>query len=125
MNLLYRTTGKINRLLSRKTPKNRRTPNPSPERVQSPEVLVVDEVGYIPFDQDSANLFFQLVSSCYERASLILTSNLAFSRWADVFGDATIASAIIDRIVHHAEVINLSGNSYRLQGRLKPQTLAQ
>ncbi|MFB9165060.1 ATP-binding protein, partial [Arthrobacter psychrochitiniphilus] len=115
----------INRLLSRKTPKNRRTPNPSPERVQSPEVLVVDEVGYIPFDQDSANLFFQLVSSCYERASLILTSNLAFSRWADVFGDATIASAIIDRIVHHAEVINLSGNSYRLQGRLKPQTLAQ
>lgn len=89
------------------------------------KVLVVDEVGYIPFDQDSANLFFQLVSSRYERASLILTSNLAFSRWPDVFGDATIASAMIDGIVHHAEVINLSGNSYRLQGRLKPQTLAQ
>lgn len=89
------------------------------------KLLVIDEVGYIPFDQDSANLFFQLVSFRYERASLIFTSNLTFSRWADVFGDATIASAMIDRIVHHAEVINLSGNSYRLQGRLKPQTLAQ
>ncbi|MBP2413749.1 uroporphyrinogen-III decarboxylase [Arthrobacter stackebrandtii] len=86
---------------------------------------VVDEVGYIPFDQDSANLFFQLVSSRHERASLILTGNLAFSRWADVFGDATIASAMIDRNVHHAQVINFSGNSYRLQGRLKPQTMAQ
>ena len=89
------------------------------------KVLVIDEVGYIPFDQDSANLFFQLVSSRYERASLILTSNLAFSRWAEVFGVATIASAMIDRIVHHTEVINLSGNSYRLQGRIKPQTMAQ
>ncbi|MBP2412707.1 DNA replication protein DnaC [Arthrobacter stackebrandtii] len=89
------------------------------------KLLIIDEVGYIPFDQDSANLFFQLVSSRYERASLILTSNLAFSRWADVFGDATIASAMIDRIIHHAEVINLTGNSYRLQGRLKPQTMAQ
>lgn len=82
-------------------------------------------MSYIPFDQDSANLFFQLVSSRYERASLILTSNLTFSRWADVFGDATTAAAMIDRIVHHAEVINLIGNSYRLQGRIKPQNLAQ
>lgn len=89
------------------------------------KLLIIDEVGYIPFDQDSANLFFQLASSRYERASLILTSNLAFRRWADVFGDATIASAMIDRIVHHAEVINLTGNSSRLQDRLKPQNLEQ
>lgn len=88
------------------------------------KLIIVDEVGYIPFDQASANLFFQLVASRYEHASLILTSNLPFSRWADIFGDATVASAMIDRIVHHAEVINLTGNSYRLQGRIKPQTLA-
>jgi hypothetical protein len=64
-----------------------------------------DEVGYIPFEQDAANLFFQLVSSRYEHASLILTSNLPFAPWGDVFGDQVVASAMIDRIVHHAEVI--------------------
>ena len=63
-------------------------------------LLVVDEVGYIPFEQDAANLFFQLVSSRYEHASLILTSNLPFARWGDVFGDQVVAAAMIDRIVH-------------------------
>src|SRR5699024_12658482 len=62
--------------------------------------LIVDEVGYIPFEQDAANLFFQLVSSRYEHASLILTSNLPFARWGDVFGDQVVAAAMIDRIVH-------------------------
>jgi DNA replication protein DnaC len=88
-------------------------------------LLIVDEVGYIPFDQDAANLFFQLVSSRYEHASLILTSNLPFARWGDVFGDLTIASAMIDRIVHHADVINLKGTSYRLRGHQPPSTEAQ
>jgi hypothetical protein len=78
-------------------------------------LLVVDEVGYIPFDQDAANLFFQLASSRYEHASMILTSNLPFARWGDVFGDLTIASAMIDRIVHHTDVISLKGNSCRLR----------
>jgi DNA replication protein DnaC len=78
-------------------------------------LIIVDEVGYIPFDKDAANLFFQLVSSRYEHASLILTSNLAFSRWGDVFGDQVTAAAMIDRIVHHAEVISLKGASYRLK----------
>jgi DNA replication protein DnaC len=68
-------------------------------------LLVVDEVGYIPFEQDAANLFFQLVSSRYEHASLILTSNLPFARWGDVFGDQVVAAAMIDRIVHHADVL--------------------
>lgn len=77
-------------------------------------LIIVDEVGYIPFEQDAANLFFQLVSSRYEHASLILTSNLS-SRWGDVFGDQVVASAMIDRIVHHAEVITLKGSSYRLR----------
>jgi DNA replication protein DnaC len=78
-------------------------------------LIIVDEVGYIPFEQDAANLFFQLVSSRYEHASLILTSNLPFARWGDVFGDQVVASAMIDRIVHHAEVITLKGSSYRLK----------
>ena len=78
-------------------------------------LIIVDEVGYIPFEQDAANLFFQLVSSRYEHASLVLTSNLAFSRWGDVFGDQVTAAAMIDRIVHHAEVISLKGASYRLK----------
>jgi len=78
-------------------------------------LIIVDEVGYIPFAQDAANLFFQLVSSRYEHASLILTSNLPFARWGDVFGDHVIAAAMIDRIVHHADVITLKGSSYRLK----------
>jgi len=73
-------------------------------------LLIIDEVGYIPFEQDAANLFFQLVSSRYEHASLILTSNLPFARWGDVFGDQVVAAAMIDRIVHHAEVITLKGS---------------
>ena len=78
-------------------------------------LLIIDEVGYIPFEQDAANLFFQLVSSRYEHASLILTSNLPFARWGDVFGDQVVAAAMIDRIVHHAEVITLKGSSHRLR----------
>ncbi|GAA2406229.1 ATP-binding protein [Actinomadura vinacea] len=80
-------------------------------------VLVVDEVGYIPFKAEAANLFFQLVSSRYERASLIVTSNMPFGRWGEVFGDDVVAAAMIDRLVHHAEVISLKGDSYRLKNR--------
>jgi DNA replication protein DnaC len=80
-------------------------------------LLVVDEVGYIPFEPEAANLFFQLVSSRYERASLIVTSNKSFGRWGEVFGDDVVAAAMIDRLVHHAEVIALKGDSYRLKDR--------
>ena len=80
-------------------------------------LLVVDEVGYIPFEPEAANLFFQLVSSRYERASLIVTSNKPFGRWGEVFGDNVVAAAMIDRLVHHAEVIALKGDSYRLKDR--------
>jgi DNA replication protein DnaC len=80
-------------------------------------LVIVDEVGYLPFEQDAANLFFQLVSSRYEHASLVLTSNLPFSSWAGVFGDQVVAAAMIDRIVHHADVITLKGASYRLRDR--------
>jgi len=80
-------------------------------------LLVIDEVAYIPFEPEAANLFFQLVSSRYERASLIVTSNKPFGRWGEVFGDDVVAAAMIDRLVHHADVINLRGDSYRLKDR--------
>ena len=80
-------------------------------------LMIVDEVGYIPFEAEAANLFFQLVSSRYERASLIVTSNKPFGRWGEVFGDDVVAAAMIDRLVHHAEVISLKGDSYRLRNR--------
>jgi DNA replication protein DnaC len=80
-------------------------------------LLVIDEVGYIPFEAEAANLFFQLVSARYERASLIVTSNKPFGRWGEVFGDEVVAAAMIDRLVHHAEVIALKGDSYRLKNR--------
>lgn len=80
-------------------------------------LVVVDEVGYIPFDPEAANLFFQLISSRYERASLIVTSNKPFSAWGEIFGDEVTAVAMIDRLVHHAEIISLKGDSYRLRGK--------
>jgi DNA replication protein DnaC len=86
-------------------------------RVGRYPLIVVDEVGYIPFEAEAANLFFQLVSARYERASLIVTSNKPFGRWGEVFGDDVVAAAMIDRLVHHAEVVSLKGDSYRLKGR--------
>ncbi|GAA3561229.1 ATP-binding protein [Amycolatopsis ultiminotia] len=80
-------------------------------------LIVVDEVGYIPFEAEAANLFFQLISSRYERASTIVTSNKPFGRWGEVFGDDVVAAAMIDRLVHHAEVICMKGDSYRLKNR--------
>jgi DNA replication protein DnaC len=80
-------------------------------------LLIVDEVGYIPFEPEAANLFFQLVSSRYERASLIVTSNKPFGRWGETFGDDIVAAAMIDRLVHHADIVALKGDSYRLKNR--------
>jgi DNA replication protein DnaC len=82
-------------------------------------VLVVDEVGYLPFDTASAALFFQLVASRYETGSIVLTSNLVFSRWGETLGDDVVAAATIDRLVHHAHVIALDGDSYRTRAHRK------
>jgi len=83
-----------------------------------PSVLVVDEVGYLPLDRASANMVFQLVSRRYERGSIILTSNKAFSDWGQVFADDVLATAILDRLLHHCDVISINGPSYRLKDRL-------
>ena len=87
------------------------------DRLQRIPLLVVDEVGYIPFDPQAANLMFSLVSSRYERASMIVTSNKPFSAWGEIFGDDVVAAAMIDRLVHHAEILALKGDSYRLKDR--------
>lgn len=80
-------------------------------------LIIVNEVGYLRFEPDSANLFFQFVSSRYEHASLIPTSKLPFSGWGTVFGEKVVPAALIDRIVHHDDAITLKGASHRLQGR--------
>lgn len=84
-----------------------------------PRLLVIDEIGYLPIDRQGANLFFQLISRRYERGPMILTSNQSFGSWGDVFGDRVIATAILDRLLHHAVTINIRGNSYRLKEKLK------
>jgi len=76
-------------------------------------MILIDEVGYLPFDAASASLFLQLIASRYETGSVIVTSNLVFSRWGETLGDDVVAAATIDRLVHHAHVIALDGDSYR------------
>jgi DNA replication protein DnaC len=87
-----------------------------------PSVLVIDEVGYLPLDRAEANLIFQLVSRRYEKGSIILTSNKTFSEWGNVFGDDVLATAILDRLLHHCDVISINGPSYRLKDRLAVPT---
>lgn len=82
-------------------------------------LLVIDEIGYLPIDSQGANLFFQIISRRYERGPMILTSNQSFGSWGDVFGDRVIATAILDRLLHHSVTINIRGNSYRLKEKLK------
>jgi len=79
------------------------------------DVIVIDELGYVPFDKQGADLLFGLITRVYERRSLIVTTNLPFARWSEVFLDATAAAAVIDRIVHHATVLKTEGDSYRLR----------
>src|SRR6201993_2924564 len=87
------------------------------KRLSFVPLLVVDEVGYIPFDPEAANLMFSLVSNRYERASMIVTSNKPFSAWGEIFGDDMAATAMIDRLIHHSEILSLKGDSYRLRGK--------
>jgi IstB-like ATP binding protein len=80
---------------------------------------VIDEVGYLPLDDLGATIFFQLVSARYERGSIILTSNKSYGDWGSIFGDSIIATAILDRLLHHSTIINIRGESYRLKDRRK------
>lgn len=79
-------------------------------------LVVVDEVGYMPISRQEAHLFFQFICRRYERASTVITSNKSFAEWEELFGDPVIASAILDRLLHHCRVVNIKGNSYRMKG---------
>lgn len=83
------------------------------------KLLIVDELGYEKMDSDTANLFFNLIAKRYEKSSTIITTNLVFSKWPDVFGDATLTNALLDRLLHHCSVININGPSYRLKDQMQ------
>ena len=84
-----------------------------------PRLLIIDEIAYLPIERQGANLFFQLISRRYEQGPMILASNQSFGAWGEVFGDRVIATAILDRVLHHAVTVNIRGNSYRLKDKLK------
>jgi DNA replication protein DnaC len=88
-------------------------------------LLVVDEIGYLPVGSNGGNLFFQLVNACYERTAMILTSNRGFAEWGEIFGDPVVATALLDRLLHHAIVVQIEGPSYRLRehAQLLPEHL--
>jgi DNA replication protein DnaC len=95
-----------------------------------PRLLIVDELGYLPFEPAAAHLFFQLVARRYERGSMLITSNRSIGEWGTVFGDAVVATAILDRLLHHSHVVTIRGDSHRLRekrrtGLLKAPVVAQ
>ncbi len=86
--------------------------------ILSPKLLVIDEIGYLPFGRAEANLFFNVISKRYEMSSVIVTSNLPFSQWSSAFADdQTLTAALLDRLLHHAHIVQISGQSYRLKGK--------
>jgi DNA replication protein DnaC len=86
-------------------------------RLDRYRLLVIDEIGYLPLERQAANLLFALIARRYERGSIIVTSNRSFEAWGEILGDAMVAAALIDRLVHHATMIALKGKSYRLRER--------
>ena len=94
--------------------------------VAGPKLLIIDEIGYLPFGREQASLFFQVVARRYEKGSLILTSNLAFGSWDEAFAsDAVLTAAMLDRILHHATVVQIAGESYRLKDKRRAGILAR
>jgi len=89
------------------------------------QLVIIDEMGYLPFDDSGAHCFFQLVSRRYERASIIFTSNKSYGEWGDIFKDHVIAAAILDRILHHCTTVNIKGDSYRLKDRKRQGIIPQ
>ena len=90
-------------------------------QLKKAEITVIDEIGFVPLHKDAAELLFQVISDCYERRSLIITSNLEFSQWNTVFGDNRLTAALIDRLIHHSHIVIFSGESYRLTQSMNRQ----
>jgi DNA replication protein DnaC len=89
------------------------------KKIKKADLIIIDEVGYLPIKKEEANNFFQLITQLYEQTSIIITSNKGFGKWAEIMGDQIITTAVLDRIMHHSEIFNLSGKSYRLENREK------
>ena len=85
------------------------------------KVLIIDEVGFLPIDNEGANMLFQLINKRYEKHSTIITTNKSFGKWHEIFGDVTLANAILDRLLHHSHIININGNSYRLKDKMEKE----
>jgi DNA replication protein DnaC len=93
---------------------------PSLERYLKPTLLILDELGYLPIDKAGADLLFQIISRRYERGAIIITSNRVFKKWAEIFNnDATLTSALLDRLLHHAETVLIEGKSYRMKDQVE------
>lgn len=88
------------------------------KKLDKADVIILDEMGYLPFGKEGAELLFQLITECYEQKSLILTSNLEFSQWNRIFTDSRLTAALVDRLIHHAHIISYTGSSYRLTNAL-------
>ena len=82
------------------------------------KVLIIDEIGYLPVDHQGSNLLFQLITKRYMNKSTIVTTNMPFSRWGEVFSDNTLASALLDRLLHYSYIIRITGNSYRIKDKI-------
>ena len=89
-----------------------------------PRVLIIDEIGYLPMSREEAGLFFRLLTRRYEKASTIVTSNKSFVDWGEIFNDQVLATAILDRLLHHSTTLNIKGDSYRLKEKRKTGLLA-
>ena len=89
-----------------------------------PKVLILDEMGYLPMNREEASLFFRLLCRRYERASIVVTSNKSFVDWGEIFNDQGLATAILDRLLHHSTTINIKGESYRLKEKRKAGMLS-
>ncbi|EOR19965.1 AAA-superfamily ATP binding protein, partial [Niallia nealsonii AAU1] len=88
------------------------------KKLEKVDLIILDEMGYLPFGKDGAELLFQIISECYEQKSLIITSNLEFSQWNRVFSDSRLTAALVDRLIHHAHIISYTGSSFRLANAL-------
>ncbi|MCQ6289221.1 ATP-binding protein, partial [Bacillus cereus] len=88
------------------------------KQIESCDLLILDELGYVPFQKQGAELLFHIIADCYEQKSVIVTSNLEFGQWNRIFGDNRLTSALVDRLVHHAHIIAFTGESYRLRNAL-------
>lgn len=85
------------------------------KKLDKKDLIIIDELGYVPFHQDGADLLFQVISRCYERKSIIITTNLEFGKWNTVLGDNKLTTAMVDRLIHHANILVFEGESYRLK----------